>query len=267
LHNNSGRLTKKMKQQNKIDFPISGEITASGSSEGSIFLKSFINKSALQTKTVSLYIQKSLKRGMDFVGAVILLVITMPLFIVIGIAIKLTSKGSIFYKQKRVGYKGKVFTIYKFRTMQQTDQNEKDHQKYIRYLLKEGVNSKKQAEFVSSYIEFIESHITPVGRFLRATSLDEIPQLFNILKGDMSFVGPRPHPLYEVAEYKKWYKKRFKVKPGLTGWSKLRIRMAPENYEESILLDLWYVRNWNILLDLRIVFFTVPIVLFMKDAH
>ncbi|MCD6117670.1 sugar transferase [bacterium] len=256
-----------MKRQEKIDFSIAGEVRTSGFSEGSIFLRTVFNKTNSKKNTASVQIQKYLKRVTDIVGAVMLLIITMPLFAVISAVIKMSSKGGIFYKQKRVGYKENIFIIYKFRTMQQTDQNEKDHQKYVRYLLKEGVNSKKNAEFVSLYIEYIESHITPVGRFLRATSLDEIPQLFNILKGDMSFVGPRPHPVYEVAEYKKWYRRRLKVKPGLTGWSKLRIRMAPENYEESILLDLWYVKNWNILLDLRIVFLTFPLVLFMKDAH
>ena len=221
----------------------------------------------LTVKGCFLSVQKVIKRFFDIIGSLVLIFITFPLFIIIGAAIKLTSKGEIFYRQKRVGYRGKIFTIYKFRTMKKTEQNEQDHQKYIRHLLKEGVKTEKHPELVSLYVKFIESRITPVGKFLRSTSFDEIPQLFNILKGDMSFVGPRPHPVYEVAEYKDWYRKRLKVKPGLTGWSKLKVRLTPENYEESILLDLWYVKKWNILLDLKIVLATVPVVFFMKDAH
>ena len=254
-----------MERTDKMNFMITGENKAILAEPDSRLFSDTARFSL--NNNVFLFVQKAIKRFCDIVGSLILIFITVPLFIVIGAAIKLTSKGEIFDKQKRIGYKGKVFTIYKFRTMTKTDQNELDHQKYIRHLLKEGVKTEKQPELVSLYVKFIESRITPVGKFLRSTSLDEIPQLFNILKGDMSFVGPRPHPVYEVAEYKDWYRKRLEVKPGLTGWSKLKVRMTPENYEESILLDLYYVRKWNILLDLKIVLATVPVVFLMKDVH
>ena len=91
--------------------------------------------------------------------------------------------------------------------------------------------------------------------------------LFNIFLGEMSFVGPRPHPVYEVEEYKEWYKRRLNVKPGLTGWSKLNLRLTPKNYEEAILYDLWYVDHWSLGLDIRIILLTIPFVLLMKDAH
>ncbi|RKY79628.1 sugar transferase [candidate division KSB1 bacterium] len=252
-----------MEQTDKMNFTITGENRAVLAEPKRFFQRGH----ELTVKGYFLSVQKVIKRSFDIIGSLVLIFITFPLFIIIGAAIKLSSKGEIFYRQKRVGYRGKIFTIYKFRTMKKTEQNEQDHQKYIRHLLKEGVKTEKQPELVSLYVKFIESRITPVGKFLRSTSLDEIPQLFNILQGDMSFVGPRPHPVYEVAEYKDWYRERLKVKPGLTGWSKLKVRLTPENYEESILLDLWYVKKWNILLDLKIVLATVPVVFFMKDAH
>jgi len=256
-----------MKKHDNISVTMSEEQHSAASAFDSRGIDEYAGQVAGEIQKLVKSMQKTVKRIADTAGAVALLCITSPLFMIIGLAVKLTSSGEVFYKQTRIGFRGRPFTIYKFRTMRTSGRNEQDHQKYIRYLLKEGIAAEKQAESISSYIEFIEDHITPVGKVLRATSLDELPQLYNILKGDMSFVGPRPHPEYEVAEYKQWYRNRLSVKPGLTGWSKLKIRMTPENYEQSILFDLWYVRNWNIFLDLRIVLATVPVVFFMKDAH
>jgi lipopolysaccharide/colanic/teichoic acid biosynthesis glycosyltransferase len=97
--------------------------------------------------------------------------------------------------------------------------------------------------------------------------MDELPQLFNIFLGHMSFVGPRPHPDYEVCEYKEWYNRRLEVKPGLTGWSKLNLRLTPQNYEESIMYDIWYVDHWSLWMDMKIIMKTIPFVLSMEDAH
>ena len=145
--------------------------------------------------------------------------------------------------------------------------NEQEHKDYVKYLLKEGTDAPSQGELVANYINHVEGRTTRLGRFLRASSLDELPQLINILVGEMSMVGPRPHPVYEVNEYKSWYKRRLDVKPGLTGWSKLNLRLTPNNYEEAILYDLWYVDNWTIGLDLRIILLTVPFIIFNRDAH
>jgi len=221
--------------------------------------------SPVLSEAVALWIQKVTKRCMDMVFAFIFLLSALPLFLLIGIAIKLTSPGPIFFRQPRVGYKGKVFKIWKFRTMYVDQSAEEEHKAYVESLIQneEGLPGEVLAE---KFVEYLDKRVTKVGRFLRMSSLDELPQLLNVLWGDMSLVGPRPHPPYEVQAYKKWYARRLQVKPGLTGWSKLNLRLTPLNYEESILYDLWYVDNWNILLDLRILIMTIPFILSMKHA-
>lgn len=206
-----------------------------------------------------------LKRLIDIIASSVFILIGLPLMIVIAIAIKLTSRGPVFFTQERIGYRGKTFKIIKFRTMRPENKQE-EHRDYIQNLLKEDYHVDPN-KVVSDYFNYVDQRTTPIGRFLRMSSLDELPQLFNIFLGDMSLVGPRPHPTYEVQEYKDWYKRRLHVKPGLTGWSKLNLRLTPQNYEESILYDLWYVDNWSNILDLKILLMTVPFVLSMKDAH
>lgn len=209
--------------------------------------------------------RKLVKRCIDLSFASIFLLISLPIICVIALAIKFTSKGPVIYKQDRIGYHKKIFKIWKFRTMKQ-ESSEDEHQKYIQYLLKDGCRGEKNTDLLEKYVEYLDNKTTKVGRFLRTTSLDELPQLYNVIIGDMSLVGPRPHPVYEVKEYKEWYKRRLNVKPGLTGWSKLNLRCTPKNYEEAILYDLWYVDHWNISLDLRILLLTIPFVIFSKDA-
>lgn len=211
-------------------------------------------------------VRKYVKRGFDLFVSSILLIMCLPVFLVITLAIKISSRGPVFFKQERVGYRGKVFKIKKFRTMRQ-ESSEEEHRQYVQYLLREGSERGDRITLLANYIAYVDGKITKVGKFLRATSLDELPQLINIFVGDMSLVGPRPHPVYEVKEYKKWYRRRLCVKPGLTGWSKLKLRCTPMNYEEAILYDLWYVDHWNLSLDLRILLMTIPYVLLMQDAH
>jgi len=210
--------------------------------------------------------RKIAKRSMDILVPSLLICISWPFFLFIAAAIKIFSRGTVFFKQKRVGYQENVFSLWKFRTMEY-ETSEEEHRKYVQYLLKEGSKAESKIDLLTNYIAYVDNRTTKVGRFLRATSLDELPQLFNILKGDMSLVGPRPHPVYEVEEYKEWYKRRLNVKPGLTGWSKLNLRCTPKNYEEAILYDLWYVDNWSVSLDVRIILMTIPFVLSMKDAR
>jgi len=225
------------------------------------------SRSALQpgqAEAILRLMRLAVKRLQDTAFSLVLLVISMPLFMVIAIAIKATSRGPVFFRQERIGRKGKTFRIWKFRTMR-SDGNEKDHKAYVESLLKKN-DQADGSGLLETYVEYLDARITRIGRFLRASSLDELPQLFNILVGSMSLVGPRPHPVYEVNAYKHWYRRRLDVKPGLTGWSKLKLRLTPQDYEEAILFDLWYVDNWNLGLDLRILVMTVPFVLSMKDA-
>jgi lipopolysaccharide/colanic/teichoic acid biosynthesis glycosyltransferase len=216
------------------------------------------------TKAFSLGFQRSIKRLFDLTFTVLFLAVSLPVFLVIAALVKTTSRGPVFFRQERIGTRGKKFRIWKFRTMR-ADDGEKEHKAYVESLLS-GTEQDDPSDRVEQYVEYLNRRITRVGRFLRASSLDELPQLFNILTGDMSLVGPRPHPTYEVESYKKWYHRRLQVKPGLTGWSKLNLRFTPDNYEEAILFDLWYVDNWSLLLDMRILLMTVPFVLSMKDA-
>lgn len=199
------------------------------------------------------------------VFSVICLVMALPLFLLVAAAIKLTSKGPVFFRQERVGIQNSKFKIWKFRTMTVED-SKPEHQSFVKNLLNNDQENETD-QLVDQYMSYIERRTTPIGIFLRESSLDELPQLLNIFKGDMSFVGPRPHPVYEVDEYKSWYRRRLDVKPGLTGWSKLNLRLTPKNYEESILYDLWYVDHWKFLLDIRIILMTVPFVLSRQDAH
>ena len=178
-----------------------------------------------------------IKRFTDFFISCLLILFALPVIIIIGIAIKATTTGPVFYRQERVGHRGNVFRIWKFSTMIQ-DGTEEEHREYVQYLLGDGMLANNKIDLLTRYIEFVNNKTTPIGRFLRSTSLDELPQLLNIFLGEMSLVGPRPHPVYEVNAYKDWYRRRLEVKPGLTGWSKLNLRCTPRNYEESILYDL-----------------------------
>lgn len=218
-----------------------------------------------EEKTVAGF-QTGIKRLIDFSFSMVFLLTAWPLLFLISATVKLSSPGPVFFRQERVGFRGKSFLIYKFRTMFHTD-SQKDHKAYIRYLLHEGIGAESKPELLERYINHVQSYVTPVGAVLRATSLDELPQMMNIVSGRMSLVGPRPHPVYEVQSYKPWYFRRLEVKPGLTGWSKINLRLTPENYEESILYDLWYVDHWRLLLDFKIILMTIPYVLSMRNAY
>lgn len=181
--------------------------------------------------------QRALKRFLDIFFAVLLVVILSPLMIVIAILIKIEDRGPVFFKQERLGKDGKTFLLYKFRTMVE--------------------NAEKQGAGI--FIEENDPRITRVGRWLRELSLDELPQLFNIIKGDMSFVGPRPPlPFFpkRYEEYEEWVKKRFTVRPGITGWAQINGRNLIDWYDR-FKLDVWYVEHWSLRLDARIVFLTI----------
>jgi len=196
-----------------------------------------------ETKIINLFfkIKIFLKDLIDKFISFVLLILLSPLFILFAILIKIDSKGPVFFIQERVGKNGKLFKIIKFRTM-----------------IKEAEEKTK-----GIFINENNPYITKIGKFLRRWSLDELPELINVLKGDMSLVGPRPTLKYQVEKYNEFQKKRLLMKPGITGWAQINGRNKIP-WEERIKLDVWYIENWSLLLDLKILIKTLFII-FKKE--
>jgi lipopolysaccharide/colanic/teichoic acid biosynthesis glycosyltransferase len=210
-------------------------------------------------------VKQSFKRVIDLFGSVLLLILSLPLLAVIAIAVKVTSTGPILFKQQRVGQYGRYFTFLKFRTM--WDRNDHSvHQQYVTQLIAgsaEQIVQNGRSEGVYKLAN--DPRITPLGKFLRKTSLDELPQFFNVLKGDMSLVGPRPPIPYEVAAYKTWHRRRvLQVKPGITGLWQVTGR-SRVSFDEMVRLDLHYANFWSPWLDLKILMRTPAAVI--KGAY
>ena len=201
---------------------------------------------------------RKLKRVLDFTVGLVALVISTPLWVAIALAIKLDSRGPVLFRQTRVGFDGKEFVMYKFRSMI-TDADQAVHQEgFQKYV--EGGQSGSDEEG-SAVKDAKDSRITRIGRFLRVTDLDELPQLINVVLGNMSMVGPRPAIHYELEWYEKWYHGRFQTLPGITGLWQISSRRIQMGLEEMMLLDLEYIRRRSILLDLKIMLFTVTRIL------
>lgn len=178
-----------------------------------------------------------LKRAFDFLGAALLLVLFSPLFLIIAAVIRLTSRGPIFYSQERMGADGKLFELYKFRSMVQ------------------GAENKTGAVWATAD----DTRVTPFGAFLRRTSLDEIPQFYNVLRGDMSLVGPRPERPFFVEKFRNEipkYMLRHRMKSGITGWAQVNGWRGNTSIEERIKYDLYYIRHWSHRFDLKILCMT-----------
>lgn len=205
------------------------------------------------------------KRTFDLAGAIFAVTILSPLWLVIAALIKMDSRGPIFYKQERVGMDGRVFLFYKFRTMQ-VGADDAAHREFQRQYIKGRPETNLGDAERPAYKLRGDARITRVGRLLRKTSLDELPQLFNVLRGDMSVVGPRPPIPYEVESYELWHRKRLDLKPGLTGlWQVSGRNRLP--FDEMVRLDLYYIENWSLLLDLKIILRTLPVMLRGDDAY
>jgi lipopolysaccharide/colanic/teichoic acid biosynthesis glycosyltransferase len=189
------------------------------------------------------YMNKVCKRIVDIFIALTAIVILLPIFIIIFLAIKLTSKGSAIFKQERAGKNGRPFFFYKFRTMRL------------------GVNP-----YGPSPKSRDDPRLTKIGRFLREYSLDELPQFFNVLKGDMSIVGPRPLYVSQMAEWNEHQKKRLLVKPGLTGLAQISGR-GGLTHEEKLELDVEYVKMANLCLDIKIILLTIGQVFRRKNVY
>lgn len=188
---------------------------------------------------------KSFKRFFDILVSLLFLIVLSPLMLITALAIKLDSKGPVIFKQERLGLGGKVFLIYKFRSMCE--------------------NAEHMGTGQYSFAD--DMRVTKVGKILRATSIDELPQLVNILKGEMSFIGPRPpltyHP-WNISEYTDEQLRMFEVRPGITGWAQVNGRKHTK-WHERIRLNVYYVENMSLFLDIKILFMTVFSVLKNKD--
>ena len=196
---------------------------------------------------------KIFKRFCDFVFSLLLIIFLVPFFIIIGIIIKIDSKGNIFYIQKRIGKNNKTFYCYKFRTMKQES----------KYLLKTILikNPNFKNEFVKTRKLINDPRITNIGKFLRFTSLDELPQIINVLKGEMSFIGPRPIIKSEIKRYGNDFEKAFLIKPGISGLWQVSGRNKL-SYEKRVELDIFYSENISFLLDIKIFIKTLLIIIF-----
>lgn len=193
------------------------------------------------------------KRIMDIFGSVLCLIIFSPIILGVACAIKLTSKGPVFFAQKRCGLGEKPFNVYKFRSMViNADKRKKELEKHN---LRTGPVFKMEND----------PRVTFAGKFIRKWSLDEVPQFFNVLRGDMSLVGPRPPTLCELPEYEKWHRRRLGIKPGITGIWQVTARQN-KCFKEWVRMDIEYINKYSIFLDIKILLKTIPAVISCKGA-
>ena len=207
------------------------------------------------------------KRAIDLALSVSMLFFISPLFLCIAVAVKLSSKGPIFFRQERVGQFGKTFTFLKFRSMYVNNDNAV-HREYVTKLIAQGGNEATQAASGAGVFKLTnDRRITRIGAFLRKTSLDELPQLINVIKGEMSLVGPRPPIPYELAAYQTWHRRRvLEVKPGITGLWQVTGR-STVRFDEMVRLDLRYATAWSPMLDLKILLLTPMAVIKGSGAY
>lgn len=209
----------------------------------------------------------TIKRAIDVAGSLFGILLFSPFFIAVPIIIKLTSRGPVLYRQKRIGEFGREFTFLKFRSMYQgTD--DKLHSEYVKKLIREDTaysgaeNGEEQVFKIKD-----DPRITPIGKFLRKTSLDELPQFFNVLRGDMSLVGPRPPIPYELEDYSLWHWRRvLEAKPGVTGLWQVMGR-SRTSYNDMVRLDLRYIEGWSVWLDIKIILLTPFSMVSSKGAY
>ncbi len=207
------------------------------------------------------------KRIFDIaVSAILLLLLAPTLFLAAAIAIKLTDRGPVFFSQERIGYRRRRFRFWKFRSMRAGSDEPgsvQAHKDYLKKYIAGAADGAADAKGRAVYKIVDDPRVTRIGRFLRHFSIDELPQLWNVLKGDMSLIGPRPPVAYEVENYQPIHLRRFEVLPGISGLWQVsgRNRLT---FEEMVKLDLYYIENWSLELDVRILFKTISVVLFHK---
>ena len=213
--------------------------------------------SALQMPSMVL----SCKRVVDVAFSMCVIIFGLPFYLLIAALIKLTSEGSVLFTQDRVGKDEQPFKLFKFRTMT-VGNNDDAHRDFARNFINgEAAGQAKDNAGNRMFKMVADPRVTSIGKFLRRTSLDELPQFINVLKGEMTLVGPRPPVVYELPHYQEWHKRRLTVKPGLTGlWQVSGRSTVP--FDEMVKLDIHYIENWSFLLDLKIILRTIPVMLF-----
>lgn len=189
-------------------------------------------------------LQKSMKRLMDIILSLIVLIVFLPIWVVVAILIKVTSQGPIFFLQDRPGQYKKIFKVYKFRTMK--------------------IGSEKMIK--GQEVMKGDDRVTSIGKFLRRTKIDEIPQVLNVLKGEMSLVGPRPERIASLEDYDDEISKRLNTRPGMTGLAQVSGNIYL-NLQDRYRFDVYYVENYSLWLDIKIIFRTVGVVLFGEDRY
>ena len=230
------------------------------------FFSSWLDMDRLSSRVSSQQITQSkaydkhwVKRAMDLFIAIPVLIVLSPLLVITAIAIKLDSPGVVIFQQERVGRYGKNFQMYKFRSMC-SDVDESMHEEHIKAYAHGNLDLSNGNKIVA------DPRVTRVGNFIRKTSIDELPQLFNVLKGDMSIIGPRPVPVYEVNQYNLWQSERLDATPGITGLWQV-VKRGKSSFEEQLRLDIRYIRNQSFLLNLKILFLTIPAVISKAGAN
>jgi lipopolysaccharide/colanic/teichoic acid biosynthesis glycosyltransferase len=241
-------------------FPESG-------AEGQSISKTFTFYPDLERRTKSRKIGLGIKRSLDIFGSLFALILLSPLMLTIALAIKLTSKGPALLKQTRLGQCSRPFTFLKFRSMY-VDCDPTIHEQYVSKLIHGGVDAHHSTHNGSAVFKIKnDPRVTRVGRFLRKTSLDELPQFINVLKGDMSLVGPRPPLPYEAKQYTSWHRRRMiEAKPGITGLWQVTGR-SRTNFDDMVRLDLQYVEQASLSLDLKILLQTPGAVFSGEGAY
>jgi lipopolysaccharide/colanic/teichoic acid biosynthesis glycosyltransferase len=216
-------------------------------------------------KNRSMRVSLALKRGLDIVGSLVLICLFLPFFLVIPIIIKCTSKGPVFFRQKRLGMYGKTFTFLKFRSMYVSN-NCDNHKEFVKDFIKNSDKTKKSGE-KHVYKMKNDPRVTPIGRFIRKTSLDEIPQFINVLLGNMALVGPRPCLPYEFENYGLWHKRRIlETKPGITCIWQVEGR-STTTFEQMVRMDIQYITKWSLFLDVKLLAKTPFAVFNAKGAY
>ena len=204
------------------------------------------------------------KRALDIAGSTALLIAFSPVFLFISALVKLTSAGPVFYRQQRIGEAGRPFLMLKFRTMH-VNADHRIHQQYVENFIQSGSSSRARQNVVFKIVD--DPRVTPLGHFLRRSSLDEFPQFWNVLTGQMSLVGPRPPLPYEVARYKGWHRRRLlEAKPGITGPWQVNGR-SRTTFDEMVRMDIRYAQNCSVWTDVKILLATPGAVISGKGAH
>jgi lipopolysaccharide/colanic/teichoic acid biosynthesis glycosyltransferase len=246
-----------------VSFHFYPEESASGAGDHTANIKLYPE---MQKREDARRIPLAIKRCIDLAGSAAALFFFSPIFAAVALAIKLTSKGPVLFKQERLGQHGKTFTVLKFRSMR-SNCDAKIHQEYVKQFIAGQVDGNSEAAAKPVFKIQKDPRVTSIGRFIRKTSLDELPQFWNVLRGDMSLVGPRPSLAYEFRAYELWHRRRvLEIKPGITGLWQVEGR-SRTRFDDMVRLDLKYARAWSVWLDLKILAQTPGAVIQGTGAH